>query len=60
MQQIKEYNFTLYQAIVIIEDYNNWRMGAEIPQPDPFVISSALKVLLDQAKKAIKINKLKS
>lgn len=46
--------FTIYQAVVIIENYNDWRLGANVPQPEPSVITKALKVLIATAKTVIK------
>jgi len=34
------------EAIAILEEYNAWRNGAEIPQPDPKVISQAIRVVV--------------
>ena len=46
--------FTLYQAVIIAENFQDWRKGADIPQPEPAAITQALKVLIIAAKTVIK------
>lgn len=50
---------TVYQAIVIIENFQDWRLGANIKQPEPAVITKALTVLIATAKETVKHNKIK-
>jgi len=37
---------TLKQALCILENYNEWRRGAEIPQPNPTEIGLAIDFIL--------------
>lgn len=46
---------TLQDAIILLEDYNRWRRGAEIPQPHPTDIGVAISVVL-KAVKTIPVN----
>ena len=45
---------TLYQSVIIAENFQDWRKGANIPQPEPAVITQALKVLIATVKTVIK------
>ena len=40
----------LQQAIELLENYNKWRRGAEIPQPNPTEIGVAISVVLESTK----------
>ena len=40
----------LQQAIELLENYNKWRRGAEIPQPNPTEIGVAISVVLEKVK----------
>ena len=40
----------LQQAIELLENYNKWRRGAEIPQPNPTEIGVAISVVLEYTK----------
>lgn len=40
----------LQQAIELLENYNKWRRGAEIPQPNPTKIGVAISVVLEKVK----------
>ena len=41
---------TLQEAIKILEEYNKWRRGAEIPQPNPKLIGEAIDIAIHQLK----------
>lgn len=41
---------TLQEAIKILEEYNKWRRGAEIPQPNPKLIGEAIDIAINQLK----------
>lgn len=38
---------TLPQAIEQLENYNKWRLGADIPQPNPKEITEALEIAIN-------------
>jgi len=42
---------TKYKALQILENYQNWRRGAEITQPNPTKIGEALDYVIKFAKK---------
>lgn len=41
---------TLQEAIKILEKYNKWRRGAEIPQPNPKLIGEAIDIAINKLK----------
>jgi hypothetical protein len=41
------------QAIAFLENYSEWRRGAEIKQPDPVEIGKALELVIKTAKGCI-------
>ena len=41
----------LDEAITLLEDYNRWRRGAEIPQPKPTQVGVAISIVLAELKK---------
>jgi hypothetical protein len=38
---------TLYEATLILEAYNEWRRGAEMPHPHPRVIGESIDIILE-------------
>lgn len=40
----------LKQAVELLENYNKWRRGAEIPQPNPTEIGVAISLVLERVK----------
>jgi len=42
---------TLYEVTKILEDYNRWRRGAEIEQPNPKIIGEAIDLAIETLKK---------
>lgn len=38
----------LQTAIQVLEEYNKWRKGAEIPQPDPVRIGMAIDTVVGE------------
>ena len=40
----------LQQAIELLENYNKWRRGEEIPQPNPTEIGVAISLVLERVK----------
>lgn len=38
------------EAIQVLEEYNKWRKGAEIPQPDPVKIGMAIDIITGEWK----------
>lgn len=61
-EQRKGLNFeiTEQEALQILETYNDWRRGTDIPQPDPVKIGEAIDVAIEQMKKAKDENTTKS
>lgn len=41
---------TLPEAIPILETYNKWRRGADIPQPDPKEIGETIEIAINLMK----------
>jgi Zn finger protein HypA/HybF involved in hydrogenase expression len=39
---------TTKEIIELLETYNAWRRGAEIPQPDPVEIGKAIEVAIEK------------
>ena len=50
---------TLPEAIKLLENYQKWRRGAEIPQPNPWVIGEAIDVLIKKVNENICTTKRK-
>jgi len=44
---------TLIEAIATIEYYQSWRMGADTQMIHPKILTKALDMLLDEAKKSV-------
>jgi len=44
---------TLIEAIATIEYYQSWRMGADTGMVHPKVLTKALNIVLDEAKKGV-------
>ena len=40
----------LEEAISLLEDYNRWRRGAEIPQPNATKVGVAISIVLSELK----------
>ena len=40
----------LNEAVELLENYNKWRRGAEIPQPNPTEVGVAISVVLEYGK----------
>ena len=49
---------TLLEAIATIEYYQSWRMGADTGMVHPKVLTKALNIVLDEAKKGVLISEL--
>lgn len=41
---------TLKESIEVLEEYNSWRRGAEIPMPEPKKIGEALEIAINMLK----------
>lgn len=41
---------TLPEALKILEQFNKWRRGVEIPQPDPKIIGEAIDIAINLMK----------
>ena len=41
---------TLVNAIKILEEYNRWRRGEDIPQPNPKLVGEAIDFAINQLK----------
>ena len=47
---------TLIEAIATIEHYQSWRLGADTEMIHPKILTKALNIVLDEAKKSFLIN----
>lgn len=44
------------EALEEIIYFNKWRRGADIPQPDPFEVGTAIEIAIEALKNKIKEN----
>lgn len=44
---------TLIEAVYLLQNYNAWRRGAEIPQPNATKIGIALEIVINHLTKEI-------
>jgi len=49
---------TLTEAIATIEYYQSWRLGADTKMIHPKILTKALNIVLDEAKKGVLISEL--
>jgi len=48
---------TKEEALKSLQYFQKWRLGANTPQPEPKVITAALKVAINELKKQLKTKK---
>jgi len=44
------------EAIIILTYFNYWRMGEDIPMPEPAVITEALKTIIQKFKERTNVH----
>jgi len=49
---------TLIEAIATIEYYQSWRLGADTEMIHPKILTKALNIVLEEAKKGVLISEL--
>ena len=49
---------TLIEAIATIEYYQSWRLGADTEMIHPKILTKALNIVLEEAKKSVLISEL--
>ena len=48
---------TIKEALKIVNEFNQWRRGAIMPQPNPKNIGIAIDVLIENTEKILKLKK---